>query len=56
MSERDKFYYQHQMDTGEFSFYVPAKVTEEDCKDMEAHFAIAMRQARRRIVDTVPKC
>lgn len=48
MPENDKYYYAFNMDHGTFSLNIPTKVSEEDCKDMEAHFEIIMRQARRR--------
>lgn len=53
---KERYYYNSNMDSGEFTVYIPAEVSEFDCDQMEAQFAIMIRQARRRATkDTVTK-
>ncbi len=42
------WYYSSVLDNGEFQVYIPATISIFDCEQMEAQFAIMMRQARRR--------
>lgn len=47
MSEK-RWYYQHQLDHGELTLYLPEKLNAADCDDVEEHFKLVLRQARRR--------
>lgn len=46
-------YYKIQLDHGEHTIYVPEKISTFDCDQMEQHFAIIMKQTRRRAKEDI---
>lgn len=44
----DTYRYQHCLDHGELSLYVPRELSQADVEDMKAHFDLIVKQAERR--------
>lgn len=49
MNERI-WHYSHNFDYGQVNVSIPDKLSEADCNDLEEHFALIMKQCRRRIL------
>lgn len=45
---RIPWYYRHQLNRGELTISIVDKLSLSDCEDIEAHFALIMKQCRRR--------